>query len=326
MQGGSRALRGFRRPPAVVVDAAAPRLTVCTPTYNRRHTLARVYDSLARQTAGGFEWLVVDDGSTDGTADQVRVWAAAAPFAVRYQWQANAGKLAAVRAGAQAAAGELMLVADSDDGFMPDTVNVLLSEWNAVAPEQRDALCGIAVLCQDSQGRVVGDPYPAGVEESDFAELFFRWHVRGEKWWAVRTVLMRRYTMNIPGDMRQIPEGVTWFRMARKYRVRLVNRALRIYYRDPDVSRLMLTSARRFAPGGAYYAHMLLSEELRWLSDAPGVFLQAAMNYARFSFHGGIGVPAQWRGLQGPARWLWVACLPLGMLAYAVDQAREERR
>ena len=43
------------------------RLTVFTPTYNRKHTLPRTYESLCRQTAEDFEWLIVDDGSTDGT-------------------------------------------------------------------------------------------------------------------------------------------------------------------------------------------------------------------------------------------------------------------
>ena len=42
-------------------------LTVFTPTYNRAHTLNRVYESLKRQTCDDFEWLVIDDGSTDNT-------------------------------------------------------------------------------------------------------------------------------------------------------------------------------------------------------------------------------------------------------------------
>ncbi|MDE6286638.1 MAG: glycosyltransferase family 2 protein, partial [Muribaculaceae bacterium] len=42
-------------------------LTIFTPTYNRAHTLERTYRSLCAQTAHDFEWLVVDDGSTDGT-------------------------------------------------------------------------------------------------------------------------------------------------------------------------------------------------------------------------------------------------------------------
>jgi glycosyltransferase involved in cell wall biosynthesis len=47
--------------------------TVFTPIYNRAHTLHRVYDSLRAQTLRDFEWIVVDDGSTDNTAESWRI-------------------------------------------------------------------------------------------------------------------------------------------------------------------------------------------------------------------------------------------------------------
>ena len=54
--------------------------TVFTATYNRAHVLHRVYDSLRAQTFRDFEWLVVDDGSTDGTGALVEGWRAEADF------------------------------------------------------------------------------------------------------------------------------------------------------------------------------------------------------------------------------------------------------
>ena len=48
--------------------------TVATPTFNRAHTLHRVYESLERQTFRSFEWLVIDDGSSDGTDELVDAW------------------------------------------------------------------------------------------------------------------------------------------------------------------------------------------------------------------------------------------------------------
>mgnify|MGYP004417310021 FL=1 len=47
------------------------RFTVFTPTYNRGHRITRVYESLLEQTLRDFEWLVIDDGSTDCTCNLI---------------------------------------------------------------------------------------------------------------------------------------------------------------------------------------------------------------------------------------------------------------
>ena len=45
-------------------------ITVFTPTYNRAHLLPRLYESLCQQTFKDFEWVIVDDGSTEGCFKQ----------------------------------------------------------------------------------------------------------------------------------------------------------------------------------------------------------------------------------------------------------------
>lgn len=61
-----------------------PLFTVFTPAYNRAHTLHRVWESLKAQTERDFEWLVVDDGSTDNTAELIAQYQREADFPVRY--------------------------------------------------------------------------------------------------------------------------------------------------------------------------------------------------------------------------------------------------
>ena len=68
------------------------RFTVFTPTFNRADTLSRVYDSLSAQTFDDFEWLIIDDGSTDGTRKLVTSWQHDSTFPIRYLHQPNAGK------------------------------------------------------------------------------------------------------------------------------------------------------------------------------------------------------------------------------------------
>ena len=62
-----------------------PMLTIFTPTYNRAHTLERLYQSLCAQSVKDFEWLLVDDGSTDSTRDLVLSWMGQKNFSIRCQ-------------------------------------------------------------------------------------------------------------------------------------------------------------------------------------------------------------------------------------------------
>jgi len=70
--------------------------TVFTPTFNRRHTLHRPFESLVAQTFRDFEWVIVDDGSPDGTADLCREFSRGAGFPIRDYYQENRGNPAAI--------------------------------------------------------------------------------------------------------------------------------------------------------------------------------------------------------------------------------------
>ena len=100
-------------------------LTVCTPTYNRAHTLPRLYESLVRQTSQDFEWLVVDDGSTDNTRELVDGWVAEGRIRIRYVYKENGGKPSAHNLGVRMASGELFFCVDSDDYLTDDAVEVI---------------------------------------------------------------------------------------------------------------------------------------------------------------------------------------------------------
>lgn len=89
--------------------------TVLTPTFNRTHTLPRLYESLLLQNFKDLEWLIVDDGSSDGTKDLVAAWQAEKKIDIKYIFQENAGKHIAINTGLQHASGEWFFTVDSDD-------------------------------------------------------------------------------------------------------------------------------------------------------------------------------------------------------------------
>ena len=108
----------------MINQTKSPYFTVFTPTFNRAYTLQGVYESLAMQTFRDFEWIIVDDGSTDNTENLISEWKKEANFVIRYYYQTNQGKHIASNKGVKEAQGELFLFLDSDDRCVPQTLEV----------------------------------------------------------------------------------------------------------------------------------------------------------------------------------------------------------
>ena len=98
------------------------KLTLFTPTYNRAHLLERLYSSIKKQTYHHFEWLIVDDGSTDNTNEVVKTFIEEGIITIKYVFKRNGGKHRAINEGVQQAQGELFFIADSDDMLPPDAL------------------------------------------------------------------------------------------------------------------------------------------------------------------------------------------------------------
>ncbi len=119
-----------------------PHITILTPTWNRQHLLPRLYQSLVGQEVprGSFEWLVVDDGSTDGTADWLETLKPQAPFAIRVIRQQNGGKHRAINNGAAKACGKWILLVDSDDMLVNTAIQ---SVSNQIEKAEYDSRIGL---------------------------------------------------------------------------------------------------------------------------------------------------------------------------------------
>ncbi|MEG0188734.1 MAG: glycosyltransferase family A protein, partial [Algoriella sp.] len=72
------------------------KISIVTPSYNRAHTLSRVYESLKNQTFKDFKWIIMDDGSTDNTSELVKSFQAENVFEIDYFWNENQHKFITV--------------------------------------------------------------------------------------------------------------------------------------------------------------------------------------------------------------------------------------
>lgn len=104
-------------------------ITVFTPTYNRAYILSNLYESLKRQSFHNFEWLIIDDGSTDNTEELVESWKNQLDFfSIRYYKQENGGKCRAINHALDLAQGELFFTVDSDD-YLTDDALEKVNKW-----------------------------------------------------------------------------------------------------------------------------------------------------------------------------------------------------
>lgn len=104
-------------------------LTIFTPTYNRAHTLPKLYKSLCEQTSQDFQWLIVDDGSFDNTKEIIKKWINEKKVTIIYLFRENGGKMRAHNLGVQNTNTELFLCVDSDDYLTNDAVSKLIITW-----------------------------------------------------------------------------------------------------------------------------------------------------------------------------------------------------
>lgn len=104
-------------------------LSVITPTYNRGYILNECYKSLCKQTCRNFEWIIVDDGSTDDTHERVQDFISEGKIDIFYLRQDNGGKHRAHNTGVSVAQGELSVCLDSDDLFTEDAVEKVRKCW-----------------------------------------------------------------------------------------------------------------------------------------------------------------------------------------------------
>lgn len=165
-------------------------LTVFTPAYNRAHTLPRTYESLQRQSCKDFIWLVVDDGSTDETAELVRDWQSRNNgFEIRYIYKENGGMHTAHNTAYANIDTELNTCIDSDDMLADGAVEKILAKWAAVRDR---GYAGLVGLDADFAGKVIGRDFPAGLTETTLSGYYAQGGA-GDKKLVYRTDVINAY-------------------------------------------------------------------------------------------------------------------------------------
>lgn len=194
-------------------------ITVFTPTYNRAHLLPKLYESLCKQTFKNFEWLIIDDGSSDNTTSIVDGFIKENKIIIRYTKQPNGGKHRAINHGVQEAKGELFFIVDSDDSLTPDAIEWIHNESKNIVDDRFAGLSGLRI---HPNGNKIGGGDKFGIIETDAISIRDKYKVRGDLAEIYKTKVLKNYPFpDIEGE-KFCSEGLVWGRIAERYIMRYV--------------------------------------------------------------------------------------------------------
>ena len=213
-------------------------ITILTPTYNRAHLLGKLYESLLNQDNYNFEWLIIDDGSSDNTKDVVETFKNE-KFVVNYVFKENGGKHRALNMGINRINTPLTFIVDSDDWLTNDSVRTICNFYSQY--KENNKICGFSFLRMYSDGEI---NVSTGRTEP-FIDSYFNVRVKEKR---VGDMAEVYYTEVLKSNLfpeieneKFIGEDIVWLEISKKYDLVFIEKAIYV----SDYLQEGLTSNRR---------------------------------------------------------------------------------
>ena len=199
-------------------------ITVLTPTFNRGG-LQSLWNSLQKQTVKDFEWLIVDDGSTDGTKNLITQLQEKSDFPIRYIYKNNGGKHTALNVGIQTICSELTFIVDSDDCVTDDAIESILKIHKKYRSQNN--ICGYAFLRAFPDGKVNGKKFDVDEKIGSYIDVRVNGDDTGaDKAEVFKTHCLKEFPFPEYPNEKFLGEDLVWVRMARKYEMVHINKAI----------------------------------------------------------------------------------------------------
>ena len=285
-------------------------ITVLTPTFNREGVLRSLWDSLQKQTVKDFEWLVVDDGSTDGTKNLITQLQEKSDFPIRYIYKSNGGKHTALNVGIQTICSELTFIVDSDDCVTDDAVESILKIHKKYRSQNN--ICGYAFLRAFPDGKVNGKKFDVDEKIGYYIDVRVNGDDTGaDKAEVFKTHCLKEFPFPEYPNEKFLGEDLVWVRMARKYEMVHINKAIYVgnYLEDG------LTNNRRKHNIASPVGCMHRAEEFMESDLKTRYRIKGGLQYIVYGRFAGVKVVNLIR--KSRHKILATVCIPGGLLLYA---------
>ena len=237
------------------------KFTIFTPTFNRKELLEKLYKSLQKQTFKDFEWLMIDDGSDDGTKEKVEEFLSEKKLDIKYYFKENGGKQRAYNFATDKANGEIFICLDSDDEYVENGLETILKYWKKY--EKNNNIAGMGYLSTYPNREVIGSSFPEKEMISTQFDIYNKYEVKGDKGLMFRTEIIKKYKFPVFDDEKFITEAVVYNRICEKYKMVYVNEKIEIKeYQEDGLTAKYNNLLLRNPKGQALYHNEINSQNL----------------------------------------------------------------
>ena len=237
------------------------KFTIFTPTFNRKELLEKLYKSLQKQTFKDFEWLIVDDGSADGTKEKAEEFLSEKKLDIKYYFKENGGKQRAYNFATDKANGELFICLDSDDEYVGNGLETILKYWKKY--EKNSNIAGMGYLSTYPNREVIGSSFPEKEVISTQFDIYNKYGVKGDKGLMFRTEIIKKYKFPVFDDEKFITEAVVYNRICEKYKMVYVNEKIEIKeYQEDGLTAKYNNLLLRNPKGQALYHNEINTQNL----------------------------------------------------------------
>ncbi|MGJ1535276.1 glycosyltransferase family 2 protein [Sphingobacterium multivorum] len=256
------------------------KITIFTPTYNRCELLYNLYDSLLSQTSRDFEWLIVDDGSTDDTFSVINKFMEANILDIRYVKVQNGGKHRAINIASDLAKGEYIFIVDNDDTLIPEAIEIGLTHLNNI--DSNSEIAGVVFRLKYKNGSLVGDKLPFDNKIDNYFNIRYTlgYNVDFKEFTRVNVLRSYKYPEYLGENF--CSEALVWNRISEKFDYLFVDKAIYICeYLDGGLSSSIISNRRN----SSSYAMDIYSELFNNKRIPPCQKIKAGINFWRFAVY-----------------------------------------
>lgn len=289
--------------------------SVFTPTYNRAKTIGRTYEYLCKQTLSNFEWIIVDDGSTDNTEYIIQRWIQESEINIVYVKQVNGGKHRAFNKAVQMAKGEIFICLDSDDYYIESALEIIYSYH--LKHKDNPLLAGFSCNSLDLHGNLIGTSLPADELIVSHYNLYHQFLVQGDKGLIYYTRILKEYPFPEIENEYFVTEALVLNRISLRYKICCIKQGLEIKnYQKDGLSSKYRNLCLKNPKGYALYIN-----EQNYFNLS---LLDYIMNTARYVNYS-LFAKKKFRSIYNGAinrRWIFLVTYFLGILLYIRDSSK----